>query len=57
MSSIMTLLTSGKIIQLNEYGCRDAPCKKYYAILQICEIPLALSQDNKITGYRNRHQD
>ena len=28
MSSIMTLLTSGKIIQLNEYGCRDAPCKK-----------------------------
>ena len=25
---LIPLLTSGKIIQLNEYGCRDAPCKK-----------------------------
>ena len=24
----MHIYTSGKIIQLNEYGCRDAPCKK-----------------------------
>ena len=23
-----TYLTSAKIIQLNEWGCRDAPCKK-----------------------------
>ena len=23
-----TYLTSVKIIQLNEYGCRDAPCEK-----------------------------
>ena len=22
------IITSGKIIQLNEYGCRDAPCEK-----------------------------
>ena len=25
---IICIYTSGKIIQLNEYGCRDAPCKK-----------------------------
>ena len=25
---VATYYTSGKIIQLNEYGCRDAPCKK-----------------------------
>ena len=24
----IAIFTSGKIIQLNEYGCRDAPCKK-----------------------------
>ena len=28
MVDLTSYYTSAKIIQLNEYGCRDAPCKK-----------------------------
>ena len=28
MGMVIPIYTSVKIIQLNEYGCRDAPCEK-----------------------------